>query len=144
MKIVFASLLFLAFSATASADNPAIPPSTEGGSPTEEVERLQELFQQLDTEGRGFLTREQISAALGLGQERFQNLDEDGDGVISREEFLTLSLKGAAKGTESSSQRPADGTHYLRRDSDDSNDSDAEQTTQPQDRTESKKEPEDR
>lgn len=132
MKTAFASLFVAAFATASFADNPALPPPTEGGTPTEKVEQLQQLFQGLDTENRGFLTREQMSTGLGLGQESFQNLDQDGDGVISREEFLTLSLDGAAKGTESNSQPSAEDSHYLDRDPDDS---ETEQKTQPQDRT---------
>lgn len=99
-KLLLVSLLMASASIALAESDFAEKTPNEGGTPTETVERLQQAFADLDTEGNGYLSRDIMAERLGITGERFTHLDEDGDGVINRQEFLTLSLEGEAKGTK--------------------------------------------
>lgn len=130
-KVILAT--FLITSASLSVADSDTANDNAGGTPTQKVERLQQSFAEMDTEGKGFLSREIIESQMGITGEKFTNLDEDGDGVINRQEFLTLSLEGEAKGTEGDSGTPKPESGPL--DRDDNDDPETDLNTQPQDRT---------
>jgi Ca2+-binding EF-hand superfamily protein len=59
-----------------------------------EGHRTQVMFQRLDTDRDGRVTREEIDIRVTA---RFDVLDADGDGLISRDEFAQRSLARFAK-----------------------------------------------
>ncbi len=45
------------------------------------------MFESLDTDGDGVLSKEELGAADGIEEGTFEKLDTDGDGELTQEEF---------------------------------------------------------
>ena len=56
-------------------------------SGSERERRLRRLFESLDTDGDGVLSKEELGAADGIEEGTFEKLDTDGDGELTQEEF---------------------------------------------------------